>query len=355
MDLTGRDKAIAILRGERFDTPALYACMTSDPLVEALTGKKLEKDIGFEVLGEAYRGHVDAVRLFGETIEPYWNEGESTDDRGFVRRRERWTEWCRRRPYANVDELAAFIKDEIDAFRAWEPAGEEEAWLDHCERIDAHLRPDVLFMGRSQAGTAPGSYFRDGLELFSYLLAERPSLVQNWLEARHERTLKRIPLVAHRDKCPVEFIDSDMAYKTGLLVSPAYLRRSGWFKRVAEIVEVYHGVGVKLIFHSDGDLREILPELAATGIDGLNPIETSAGLTLQNVRALAGDDLLLVGGIPSDVLVHGTPDDVRSCVRGLVRQMKGTPWWAGTSTEEFDESMPVENALAVIEETGHAI
>jgi len=227
MGLTGREKAIAILGGERFDTPALYACITSDPLVEALTGKKVEKENGLEVLGEAYRGHVDAARIFAETIEPYWDEGEYTDDRGFVRRRERWTEWCRRRPYANADELAAFIKDD--------------------------------------------------------------------------------------------------------------------------------GIGVKLIFHSDGDLREILPELAATGIDGLNPIETSAGLTLENVRELAGDELLLVGGIPNDVLVRGTPDDVRACVRELVRQMKGTPWWAGTSTEEFDESMPVENALVVIEETGHAI
>lgn len=355
MGLTGREKAIAILEGEGFDVPALYACITSDPLVEALTGETLEKENGLEVLGRAYRGHIDAVRIFADTIEPYWDEGTYSNGQGFVMRRERWTEWYERRPYSNVDELAAFIKDDIEGFRAWEPGDEEDAWLAHCEGIDDHLRPDVLLMGRSRMGTAPGSYFRDGLEYFSYLLADRPELVQEWLEARHERTLKRIPLLASRDKSPVEFIDADMAYKTGLLVSPAFLHESGWFKRVAEIAEVYHGIGVKLIFHSDGDLREILPELAATGIDGLNPIETSAGMTLENVRELVGDDLLLVGGIPNDVLIRGTPEDVRVCVRELVRGMAGTPWWAGTSTEEFDESMPVENARVVIEETGHAL
>ena len=337
------------------DTPALYACITSDALVENLTGEKLVRETGLDVLARAYRGHIDSVRIIFDTIEPYWEEGEHVDEGGFVRRTERWTEWCVKRPFGNVQEHAAFIGKEIETFRAYDPGEEEGRWAAHVDSMREVLGPEVLLMGRFQGGTAPGSYFRDGLDNFSYLLAEHPPLVQEWLEARHQRTLKRIGALVDPEKSPVEFIDADLAFKTGLLVSPDYLRATGWFGRVAEIVDVFHACGVKLIFHSDGDLREILPELAATGIDGLNPIETSAGMTLKEVRKFVGDRLLLVGGIPNDVLINGSPEDVRACVRELKRDMAGTPWWAGTSTEEFDSSMAVENIRVVMEETGHAL
>ena len=184
--MTGRDKALAILEGDRFDTPALYAGITSDALVEDLTGSKLERQTGLEVLGKAYRGHVDAVRIFFETIEPYWDEGEHTDALGFTHRTERWTEWIEKRPYSNVEEMATFIRDEIDRFRAWKPTGAEDERVARCDRVDEVLFPEVLLMGRCVLGSAPGSYFRDGLDNFSYLLAEYPELVQQWLDARHQ-------------------------------------------------------------------------------------------------------------------------------------------------------------------------
>ena len=352
--MTGRDRALAVLDGDCAGNPPLYAVVTSDTLIERLSGRTLERQNARETLGIAYRGHIDAVRIFTDGIEPYWQEGTHTDRYGFVRRTERWTEWVEQRPFGTVQEMARFIRDEIDRFRAWNPSSEETEWLQTCDSLQAHLDPDVLLMGRIRLGSAPGSYFRDGLDNFAYLLQDHPALVVEWAEARHRRSVRMIRHLARPQRSPVEFLDADIGYKNGLLVSPQFLRESGWFRRIAELVDAYHAAGVKLIFHSDGDLRSILPELVRTGIDGLNPIETSAGMTLECVREIA-PALLLVGGIPNQLLIHGAPDETRECVKALKRQMRGTPWWAGTSTEEFDESMKLENIFEVLKETGHRV
>ena len=75
-----------------------------------------------------------------------------------------------------------------------------------------------------------------------------------------------------------------LGYKTGLFFSPTFLHECGWFRRLTELVDCFHAHGVSVVFHSDGDIRPILKDLEATGIDGLNPIETAAGLTVGHVR-----------------------------------------------------------------------
>ena len=111
-------------------------------------------------------------------------------------------------------------------------------------------------------------------------------------------------------------------------------------------------MGIKVVFHSDGDLRLILPDLLATGIDGLNPIDTSAGMTLAETRNIVGPDLLLVGGIDNQIMTSGTTGDVRKHLREQISIMDGTPWWITNSSEEFDDSIPVSNILALLETIG---
>jgi len=60
-------------------------------------------------------------------------------------------------------------------------------------------------------------------------------------------------------------------------------------------VDCFHAHGVKVVFHSDGDIRPILKDLKATGIDALNPIETAAGVTAGEVRRQC-PNLIIVGG-----------------------------------------------------------
>ena len=102
-----------------------------------------------------------------------------------------------------------------------------------------------------------------------------------------------------------------------------------------------------MIFHSDGDIRPILKDLAATGIDGLNPIETAAGVTAGRVREQC-PDLIIIGGIDNHMLGGGDPDAVRQFTRRCLEE-GGNRMIIGSSTEEFDDAMKVECVLAALE------
>ena len=296
------------------------------------------------------RGCLDLVQKTesGELFLPE-REREETDEWGYVRRYARWTSWVTRYPYPRGDTraMARIIGAEIERFRDWRGEGVEEI-TSRVDALQARLGDDALVSGRTFIVTGPGMNYRDGLENFTYFLADHPGLVAEWLQARHQRWLRVIDLLADGSRYPVEIVSGDLAYKGGMLISPRWLRDSGWFRRLSEIVDAFHQKGVKTIYHSDGDLTKVLPELVATGIDGLNPIEVAGGMDLGVLRAEFGHRLVLVGGLPYDVLSRGRPDEVRQATETCLR-LASPGYVAGSSTEEFSDDMPLENYLAMLE------
>ena len=92
----------------------------------------------------------------------------------------------------------------------------------------------------------------------------------------------------------------------------------------------------------------VMDRLMATGIDGLNPIETVAGMSLKEVRAACGDKLFLAGGIDmSQLLANGSPDQVREVCRQSIRD--AYPGFFMGSTTEADNSCRLENLVAMVE------
>ena len=76
---------------------------------------------------------------------------------------------------------------------------------------------------------------------------------------------------------------TDIAHKDHLLFSPRFLSQE-IFPRVKRLNDAWHEHGIKCLYHSDGYLMDVLDDLVAIGIDGLNPIETVAGMNLKDVR-----------------------------------------------------------------------
>ena len=350
--MTGKERCLASLKGDRLERPPFYAFISSTALVEHICREQLQLANATELLARAYSKCVDCTRrLLSEMFVIYEDGRQITDEYGFVFRQSRFTEWVEKRPWNDSAGMAGVIRRQIEDMSNWQPGKPQDLSerYELCENLSAG---QVMLMGRGYVGTAPGSYFRDGLEDWSYFLADYPDLAQAWVDGRHQMNLKRITAYADPQRCPVEHMDADVAGKNGLLISPRFLRDCGWYDKLAELVEAYHKTGVKIVFHSDGDIRPILNNLLATGIDGLNPIDTSAGMSLAQTRQAVGPDVLLVGGLDNKVLVTATPDDVRRYVKEQINIMQGSPWWPGSSTEELDDSMPLDNIMALLETIG---
>lgn len=58
-----------------------------------------------------------------------------------------------------------------------------------------------------------------------------------------------------------------------------------------------HERGIYACLHSCGDIMKLLPDIADTGIDSLNPIEVKAGMDREKLKKEYGDKLVLHGGV----------------------------------------------------------
>jgi uroporphyrinogen decarboxylase len=184
-----------------------------------------------------------------------------------------------------------------------------------------------------------------GLELFSYLYADDPGLISEALEAMTERNVAECHAIADETLSPAVLTYGDIAYKQRLIHSPQFLQRE-FYPRLKRLNDAWHEHGFRCLFHSDGYLMDALDDLIEAGIDGLNPIETVAGMSLGEVRQKVGSKLFLAGGIDmSQLLSNGTPDEVRQVCEQAVRD--AAPGFLMGSTTEADNSCKLENLLAM--------
>jgi uroporphyrinogen decarboxylase len=345
-----KERIEAVFRFERPDRVPIYSWLCNDAIIEHFSGRALTPENAAEVVPQAMRGCLDLVQKTdsGALFLPE-REREETDRFGFTRRYARWTNWVIGRPFADGDTaaMATFMREDIERFRTWSSA-EAAQVISRVDQLQQQLGTDALVAGRTFIITGPGSYYRDGLDNFAYFRADYPHLATEWLQARHQRSLRMIDCLADGERYPVEIVSGDLAYKGGMLFSPLWLRDSGWFHLLSEIVDAFHQKGVKVIYHSDGNLMSILHDLVATGIDGLNPIEVAAGMDLARLREGLGARLVLVGGLPYHTLICGRPDEVRRATEECLR-VASLGYIIGSSTEEFSNDVPLMNYLAMLE------
>lgn len=91
----------------------------------------------------------------------------------------------------------------------------------------------------------------------------------------------------------------------------------------------------------------VIPDLIATGIDGLNPIETVVGMNLKEVKRLYGDKLFIAGGIDvSQLLANGTIEEVKRVCKEAIEI--GYPGYFIGSTTELNNSAKLENVLTML-------
>ncbi|MGB9682620.1 MAG: uroporphyrinogen decarboxylase family protein [bacterium] len=109
--------------------------------------------------------------------------------------------------------------------------------------------------------------------------------------------------------------------------------------------------GIKVIFHSDGNVSKAMDALICCGIDGFNPLEISAGMDYESFKEEYGNKIVLVGGLDAvEILSFATPEVVISeTKRFLEIAGKGGGLISASSSGQLDNSMPFENIMASFE------
>lgn len=91
------------------------------------------------------------------------------------------------------------------------------------------------------------------------------------------------------------FFADDLGYKNTTFFSPSMYREL-LQPYQARAVKWAHDRGIVARMHSCGDVHTLLPDIVATGVDALNPLEVKAGMDPIQVKKEWGDKLTLHGG-----------------------------------------------------------
>jgi uroporphyrinogen decarboxylase len=103
--------------------------------------------------------------------------------------------------------------------------------------------------------------------------------------------------------------------------------------------------------HSDGAIREILPDLIEAGIDVLNPIQWRCkGMEREGLKRDFGDRVVFHGGVDNQqTLAFGTVADVRREVMDNLRILGRGGGYILAPCHNIQAISPPENVVAMYE------
>jgi uroporphyrinogen decarboxylase len=144
----------------------------------------------------------------------------------------------------------------------------------------------------------------------------------------------------------------DLGMQTGPMISPRMYRE--FFKprhgrmcqRVKELADV------KIMLHSCGDIRLLLPDLIAAGFDAVNPVQISCkGMDATGLKRDFGKDITFWGGGCDTqwLLSHGTPEAVAEHVKQQVEIMRQGGGFVFQQVHNILADVPPENIVAMLD------
>jgi len=176
---------------------------------------------------------------------------------------------------------------------------------------------------------------------------EIPRFIMGRLTDVHvENTRRVLDLVG--DRLDLVYFYDDVATQNSLMISP-----ETWREEIrphhARLVELAHSRSVPVMYHCDGAIARLIPELIELGIDVLNPIQPdAAGMDARVLKDQFGDRLAFHGGIDIiKTLPRGTPEEVAAEVRRCVEILGEGGGYVLCSSHHVQPDTPVDNVLAM--------
>jgi uroporphyrinogen decarboxylase len=191
-----------------------------------------------------------------------------------------------------------------------------------------------------------------GTEAFYVSLFDNPELVAWLFEKIGSIEYEAMERVVQHPAVGAIWVTGDIAYSQGLLVSPKVLRQYV-FPQMKRMAALCHERDLPFMYHSDGDLSEVIDDLIDCGIDALHPIEPKA-MDIAGLKKKYGHKLCLCGNIDLGyTLTLGTPEEVAEEVKQRLREIAPGGGYCCGSSNSVTEYVPMANFNAMRETVLH--
>ena len=191
--------------------------------------------------------------------------------------------------------------------------------------------------------TLPG-----GMETGLMLYASQPEVIM----AANRRS---VALQNARDEhcvrpgAPGVLMEQDTAGTNGPLISPGMFQEM-CYPFMKERMEHVKRSAPQIVFHNCGDNVPLMEMFIDCGIDCYQSLQTTAGMEVGRLKELFGNRISFWGGVPVELLIGGTPDEVRESVReAMDRGAPGGGFILGPS-HSIAMGTRYENFMAMLDE-----
>jgi uroporphyrinogen decarboxylase len=188
-------------------------------------------------------------------------------------------------------------------------------------------------------------------------LAENPEIVEYVLDQlfdlAYESTRRIFEMIP--GQVTITYVAEDLGSQIGLLYSPEDIRYY-LLPRMKRMMDLTRAAGAFVITHSDGAVREIIPDLIATGTQMLNPIQwVCPGMEREGLKRDFGDRLVFHGAMDNQrILPFGTVEEVRKEVEDNLNTLGRDGGYVLAPCHNIQAVSPVENIVAMYEHA-HAV
>lgn len=250
------------------------------------------------------------------------------------------------------DETAYLAKPAIDDIAKIASINPADPWKDgnlphHLEAMSRAFQEVGHEVPVTGALTGPFTTvsFLIGTEMLARLMLKNPAAVHQLCEVAFQSAAAYANAILSTG-CSPSLTD---AMCSTTVISPRQFKEFG-FPYLKRLVNLLHERGKSVTLHICGKTRPIWEAMADTGADCLS-LDNAADLA--EARALVGDRVRLMGNIPpSEIMLLGSPAQVRTSVRECIRNAWNNPkGYIVASGCSLPVETPFQNIDAMIDAT----
>jgi uroporphyrinogen decarboxylase len=249
--------------------------------------------------------------------------------------------------YTEMSQFPLADDDAIDSYQPPDPNRPE--LYKESEWMINEFKDDYWIVGVTVTTIFEAAWALRGLEKMMLDMLLRPDIANRILDIPYRYHLTAAKKLV---ELGVDMIwtGDDMGAQNSMLISPAMWRT--YFKpRMANFIAELKAINpnVKVAYHSDGNIRPIIPELIEIGLDVLNPIQP-ASMDPAGIKRDFGDKLCFWGSIDEQyTLPFGSPEEVRAEVQHRMRTIGKDGGLILAPTHHVQLDTPLENFWAMVD------
>jgi uroporphyrinogen decarboxylase len=194
-----------------------------------------------------------------------------------------------------------------------------------------------------------------GMETLMAGMYDQPDFVKLFLTRVNDLFYEQSVRIfeAANGKMDIFFMGDDYGTQRGLIMSEA-MWDEFYAPHLARLFSLAKDFGLKVMLHSCGSVRRLIPRLVQLGMDALDPIQVRAAeMQPESLKTDFGDAITFHGGVDTQhLLPFGTVEEVRAETERLIEIFgRGGGYILGPS-QEFLPDIPLENIKAIYEVGG---